>query len=88
MPKVVKSLRVEPELWNRVEAFAKKHKLKVNGAVERLIELGLLPTSIPVVKRAAPQTLSAAPAKIDTSMVPVFDRRDWLKPHPKPGAKK
>ncbi len=50
MAKIGKSIRIDPTLWARVEAFAIKHGLKVNGAVERLLELGLFPTSIPVVK--------------------------------------
>jgi hypothetical protein len=54
MPKVVKTMRVEPALWARVEAFAEKNSLKVNGAAERLLEIGLLPPPIPPVKRADP----------------------------------
>lgn len=74
------SIRLPTELLQRVNEEAKNGLKRTDIIVKALNDHFGLSTP------NAPRT--AVKPKVDTSMVPVFDRSRWLKPNPKPGAKK
>lgn len=78
MPKVVKSLRVEPELWASVEAFGKSSGLKTNAAAEILLLRGLAAKAPSAPVSSANSPLRMPKARPGTRLKTKVGRSKWV----------
>jgi len=69
MAKTVKSIRMDPALWARVESYGAEHGLKTNAAAEALLTLGLERNTEPAPKEPKPSKSRAEALRAGAELV-------------------